>query len=568
MNISLNDNRTVTYGQTIENKPASGAEEVKPAANGETSQSIISETEHTANPQRASLVENVLIAAGVVSNESSRQIVEFLIGRQMPVDRDSVRKLVTENKAYPKADLDMLCLMNRNHIPVNEASILGMEHFLNSETMLAEALDKVFEDIEHALDAEPGDPSEVMSEAVSAEAVSEFDGTVMADGEFGAVTAGEAGEYMPLNGEAVSEVPMDSSEAIAETAVFAENGAETVSSEDEGAGHTVGAEKAAEADEETAYGGKIDMEETGSDGRSGVTGHSEGRALTGSELRAGIKAYTMSDYRNAPYGGDRSSMAERARLTFRTTEDAGLKAATGENETAEPKESLREAVERLVNRDGFISETQESGAELVLKLREKLAMKPDEINRESIKKLYESISELLKKTSDASDVGGHSPLKAHALEAQKLLEFMRDASDIYPYVEIPVKLEDSRTEAGLYVYSKEKGKNIDPENCTALLHIDMPHLGLLDIRLGLSGRQLGMIFSADEEPMRFLESEIDELVDTLVKKDYTVTPKFEVRGESDSENAGDTRGTEASDEGSSEDKQTFDPGGKSFDVKA
>lgn len=582
MNISLNDNRTVTYGQTIENKPATGADEVKSAANTETTEGSVRGSDIKENPQRASLVENVLIAAGLVSNEASERIVEFLIGRQMPVDRDSVRKLVSENKAYPKTDLDMLSLMNRNHIPVNEASIKGMEHFLNSETMLAEALDKVFEDIEHMLEAEgAADESAAYDEAGSgtanisgelySEVVSEYveagTGVAEASETTYANVVAEAAEtaYANVDAEAAEAayVNVDAEAAEAAEAANILTGTETAEMID-----TAGSEAADDNPDGAFQAGSADSEEGLEEGavRSSARGTDteDGITLTRSEIRAGINAYKMTEGRNASYNWEPVYSGDRAIKTLRPGAVTVVKAETAQIMDDGPKESLREAVAKLASEDGFICDENASGRELVARLREKLSMKPDEINRESIKKLYESVSELLSKSSDASDVGGHSQLKAHAAEAQKLLEFMRDASDIYPYVEIPVRLNDSRTEAGLYVYSKDKGRRIDPENCTALLHIDMPHLGLIDIRLKLSGRALGMMFSSDEEPMRLLESEIGELVSSLEEKDYTVTPRFEVRGTDDS---GVIKESNASKEDVSE-EQGYDPGNKSFDVRA
>jgi flagellar hook-length control protein FliK len=102
--------------------------------------------------------------------------------------------------------------------------------------------------------------------------------------------------------------------------------------------------------------------------------------------------------------------------------------------------------------------------------------------------------------------------------------FMNHVNDMYNYVQLPLKMNESQANGDLYVYARKKGKNAVNEDgkMTALLHLNMDHLGAMDIFLTLSeGNKLNTKFTLEKEEMiDFIASHIDELNARLQKKGY------------------------------------------------
>ena len=104
--------------------------------------------------------------------------------------------------------------------------------------------------------------------------------------------------------------------------------------------------------------------------------------------------------------------------------------------------------------------------------------------------------------------------------------FMNQVNELYNYVQLPLKMNDSQANGDLYVYARKKGRGMGGEDgkLTALLRLSMEHLGNMDIFLTLQdGQNLSTKFTLEKEEMiDFIEAHIDELNNRLIKKGYNI----------------------------------------------
>ena len=100
---------------------------------------------------------------------------------------------------------------------------------------------------------------------------------------------------------------------------------------------------------------------------------------------------------------------------------------------------------------------------------------------------------------------------------------------MYPHFELPIKFESGEGQSGLYVYANKRASQIKADRTSALLHLNMPNLGQVDIHLELNGKNLGMRFYSDDDAKAALRGNISELNDKLRSMDYSVSSSFNPR---------------------------------------
>ena len=106
------------------------------------------------------------------------------------------------------------------------------------------------------------------------------------------------------------------------------------------------------------------------------------------------------------------------------------------------------------------------------------------------------------------------------------MNFMNQINDLYNYVQLPLKMNNTHANGDLYVYAKKRGKSIENSGeLTALLHLEMEKLGNVDIFLTLrTGNNLSTKFTLEKEEMiDFIEQNIDILNERLMKKGYSIS---------------------------------------------
>lgn len=163
-------------------------------------------------------------------------------------------------------------------------------------------------------------------------------------------------------------------------------------------------------------------------------------------------------------------------------------------------------------------------------LSNKVLMEPDEVaNKETVKdyysKTYELFSKLEQLLHSEGKIDSESAVLKNINSVRNNISFMNDINDMFNYVQLPLKMADSQSNGDLYVYRRNKGKNLSEENesLTALLHLSMETLGNMDIFLKLENDKLSTRFCLEKEEMiDFIEEHIDELNIRLINKGYNI----------------------------------------------
>lgn len=95
--------------------------------------------------------EKALSANGFAFTERNLQIANLLMEAGMPLDKDSMRKIMQQSMQMPDADLKQLVAMNRLGIPVNEVNARQFAQYTNHEHQLTQAMNQVIDGVEHII---------------------------------------------------------------------------------------------------------------------------------------------------------------------------------------------------------------------------------------------------------------------------------------------------------------------------------------------------------------------------------------------------------------------------------
>ena len=157
-------------------------------------------------------------------------------------------------------------------------------------------------------------------------------------------------------------------------------------------------------------------------------------------------------------------------------------------------------------------------------------------NPDAVKNFYDTLYEQtqrlseLNKTPLLSGFLSNGNPETPAQNLKQNMDFMNVLNQMFPYVELPLRLQDQVTHGDLYVYTKKQSLKKNPSNISVLLHLDMESLGPLDIKLNLSGNVIDSTFYfTDKDAMNLISGNIVLLEDALIEKGFLLKTAMELQ---------------------------------------
>lgn len=113
---------------------------------------------------------------------------------------------------------------------------------------------------------------------------------------------------------------------------------------------------------------------------------------------------------------------------------------------------------------------------------------------------------------------------------QDNVQFMNSLNSLFPYVQLPLKFMEQTSHGELYVYTKKRELAQNGSSISVLLHLDMNHLGPIDIHLSLTGKNVAAKFYLEEElSKQVTQSNLPSLSEALAKKGYSLSSEVLTR---------------------------------------
>lgn len=484
-------------------------------------------------------VQKALEEAGLPRNERNSGIVRQMLENQMSIDKDSLSRVIQQANMFREADISTLLLMNKNNMPVTHFTAAQLQAYINNEQNLSEQIGNVINSLMEYLaeDAASGTP------AVNIGVLELLTGT----GEIAAETTANAAEVTAAQVAAENIEALAGGEAnVMNVLMTGQGGSEAViAAAGQGAAATVEEEAVLNQLQTESVTNVInelgtDAEGSGANWMNGF-GTDEG-GLTSDAFNeynmengtSGLTANSGSENTAQEQGVPLSTLLSESEINELNSLQSRL---FGNNAGIDPETSSTQVLKNIYENINNLSEAElkelfmsEPYRKLVGKaLGEKFTLNAEDIDSaDSINDYYKETYKALSKLQEM--VGKDSAMADKLSKPMDNMKFMDTLNNVFPYIQLPLKLNEGNTHGELYVFKKGRN-NADPgDSKSVLLHLDMDSLGPTDVHMELKSGFLKLRFYCESELSKtILSDHFGELETALTGKNFQVTSEFNVR---------------------------------------
>lgn len=454
-------------------------------------------------------VLKALDMAALPVNEVTVEMTEQLMKAGLPVNRNLLQQVYREINSFPNGEVSDVVDLHRLQLPVNRENMQQMESYRNLTHQLIKGMTSI-------LDALP-----------------EAANSMMAEGNVQGV-AGLYGEIFSMLGEGTE---------FRETPAAPEN--VTSAGEMEGEPLPPG-EKPAEESVPVEKGGIQMMPEREAESGGTVPARVLPEGLPEFGSTSAPEAAVSQETRQT-LAGHLSQVLEELQLPPEEAERFGEamgRFAGGEMGAREFLETAGKLLNAARHTAGGVRLLQNvfAGKEfqsvLTSQIREMWTLRPEEVAQpRRVEDFYRSLDRQLKGLAQALEAGGQENSTAFraTTNLSQSVDFLNQLNQMYTYVQLPLHLQQSEAHGDLYVYTNKRNLADNDGKVSALLHLDMEHLGPVDVYVTLQTSKVATKFYvADDEILDFIEGHMDLLTKRLEKRGYSCSVSMTKRGEQES----------------------------------
>lgn len=160
---------------------------------------------------------------------------------------------------------------------------------------------------------------------------------------------------------------------------------------------------------------------------------------------------------------------------------------------------------------------------------------PEHLKQEgAMKELYDRMSRQFEALTHFSErVLGKDIFKQvsqGASDMRENLQFMKTLNETFQYIQLPLKLQNQNTHGDLYVMTRKETLKKDPNSLKVLLHLDMEHLGTLDIHIAKENTAvITKFYVSAEETLHLLERNINLLNEAINEQGFAFTSELSMK---------------------------------------
>lgn len=452
--------------------------------------------------------------ASLPINETTVGMTRLMMEAGLSIDRNSMQQTFREINQYPNTDMANIIDLHKLGLPVTDENVAQIESYKNLTYQLVTGMNEVMEALPEALSH--------MVESGNVEGAAALFGELLelTGGELETMEAvlaqeaenpGEAAE----GEEALSQGSAPAAEGGVLNAENAETAAKaqgTVNGENaevmgklakESLPLPEGAQPQEKAIQQAQTAGSDQPART----HEGVLGDSPVFQNLAKELSEISLRYTGQTFQGEPNAAGLLQFAGQLLNRGITQHDTGL---------------LRELLG-----SGRLQKTLEAGMERLLTIT------PKEVGGgKQVEELYHRFDRQLKGIAQALEDAGQTSTRAYQATTNltQNVDFLHQINQMYTYVQLPLKFQQGNTHGDLYVYTNKRSLASSDGKVSALLHLDMEHLGPVDVYVAMQNQKVSTSFYVqDDDMLDFISAHLDLLTDRLQKRGYDCKCNMQVR---------------------------------------
>ena len=481
-----------------------------------------------------------LTAAGMEVNARTLAMAGSMMERGMNIDSRSLGDMYHLISSMPEAAADTLVEMKSLGLPVNEESVQQYSAFKNYENQIADGMREIADNAlalyEELGGAESGEALQFARQLT--ECFIEKDGTAaLTEGTEAAEAKEAAGTGTSENAGNVNAGQTEGKLILTEdgSMIAAEGGKAPVSGtgafpELEELFRRLAEGKGAEGpDKETAEGTERRTELPVQEKPETVTAPEQQGSKAAENIQG--KMLRLLAQSQSP---DAAQLSELIRNIPATDQNAlklchtAIKLLEEHGGKLNDKE-LEAGLKELLKGEDFRSVVKNS-------MKESWTLKPEQVaDKANVEQLYHRLSQQTRElTNSLQNISQPGSTFAQSLgNMNNNLDFMNQMNQAMQYVQLPLRMNGSETTGDLYVYSNKKNLASKDGSVSAMLHLDMEHMGTVDVYAAISsGNRVSTHFYLESDEMiDFISEHIHILNERLEKRGYSIRSEITNRDE-------------------------------------
>ncbi len=476
-------------------------------------------------------IMKALDMASLPVNNTTVTMTHQMMEAGLSIGRNSLQQLFREINQFPEADTADIVSLHKLQLPVNSANVAQMASYRNLtyqlEAGLSQVMDTISEEILQLV--QNGDmegAANLYKELVALTEEMSQGAEAVSDG------VGYPGDMPADEALAEGELPADSTKAAGDGAFVngtGQNGEtpEAVQSEKVIPGET--GENAAGAGIGNAD--KIFFE---ADGRVIMEEAAQGAVDAQNKETAAASSANIN-------GAEDGALQENAL----GNKSSGTGNAGGTEGKILSPEAFRDVMLGVQGKAQGQRTLQHLLKPLLEQLGKQWSISPEEVaDKERVEELYRRVDRQMKSLAQTLENEGQTAGSAYkaVTSLSQNIDFLQQVNQTYTYIQLPLRLQQGKAHGDLYVYTNKKNLAMKDGQISALLHLDMEHLGPVDVYVAMANEKVNTRFMVqDDSVLDFLSEHMDILTERLNRRGYQCSVEMKLRDEQDAEQGGINR---------------------------
>ena len=455
------------------------------------------------NTANTATILRALAAAGLPETAENMEMVAKMMEEGMPIDKESILNMSRQLLEFPGQDPASIIQMTRLELPVTAENIEQFEQYKNATHQILSSVDTIVEELPQVF-------QQLMQEGQADKALAFYEAVLAAFSEEGGAEDGTVtlqGSAEAVMQETEGMVPEGDPEAVAENPQ-GQNGEASVAAEQSSLPESAGQENKIAGNPAAVPEEMLPEAETG---RENTLTQGRWERLGDALRELGLHEQTAAQIKN----GELDSK-EVLQLVRQFVQKAGQ------------SDAADQALHKLLGGREFQELLkQEIGRQWTIEPK-------DVADKKQVEQLYERIREQTARLSQALDTAGKSdaPAAKSVQNLQNNVDFMNQMNHLYTYVQLPLKMLGNNAHGDLYVYTNKKSLAAKDGQVSALLHLDMEHLGPLDVYVTMKDKQVATNFTVmDDSILDLIEKHIHILNKRLEDRGYSLKAQMHIKEE-------------------------------------
>ena len=459
------------------------------------------------NTANTATILRALAAAGLPETAENMEMVAKMMEEGMPIDKESILNMSRQLLEFPGQDPTSIIQMTRLELPVTAENIEQFEQYKNATHQILSSVDTIVEELPQVF-------QQLVQEGQADKALAFYEAVLTAFSEDGGAEDGTVTLQGNIAGmPQTEEAAANEAAAEGDSAVVAENpqgqsGEVAAAVEQPSLPEAAGQENKITVDLATMTEEMMPEAETG---REATLTQGQWERLGDALRELGLHEQTAAQIKNGEL-----DPKEVLQLVRQFVQKAGQSDASDQ------------ALHKLLGGREFQELLkQEIGRQWTIEPK-------DVADKKQVEQLYERIREQTARLSHALDTAGKSdaPAARSVQNLQNNVDFMNQMNHLYTYVQLPLKMLGNNAHGDLYVYTNKKSLAAKDGQVSALLHLDMEHLGPLDVYVTMKDKQVATNFTVmDDSILDLIEKHIHILNKRLEDRGYSLKAQMHVKEE-------------------------------------